>query len=426
VGVRRESTLGKFVTARRAPLLACILVLAVAGCGGGGGDGPAAGASVGAGAPPAIPPPASPPPPPPPSASSASSTALRPSVFLETDPDGAAYLRVQEQAYDPFVPSGAQRVIADRAMGPAPGVNFVVDGDQTTAITDVQAVAMKYGLTMQASSTVSIYNYTYNQFDGGGSIYGAAIKLGDNGRPTNGPTYIQRVAANGMQAPDPTYAQRNNDFIGVEVNSDPIYVRDVTGKNFGDAGVDTKSTHVYIMNATLQSGHRMLRAWPNVEITLVNSIINATPGQSQGWLGGPGATVKYYNTLWCVGSDNPSPSDPRCSMSPTVVEGEDMDAATALSGFVPLASNPLPGVSAFFKSDIDQIAVEYSTDGKTWTPMAIPNAGGPASAPIGDPRYRIPFDLSKADYQFRATFMKNGVKIGTTSQVIDKAGQAVK
>jgi hypothetical protein len=330
---------------------------------------------------------------------------------------------VQEQTYDPFAPSGVQRVIADRAMGPAPGVNFVVDGDQTTAIDDVQAVQMKYGLTMQASAMVSIYNYTYNQFAGGGSIFGAAIKLGDNGRPTNGPTYIQRVAANGMQAPDPTYKLSNNDFIGVEVDSGPIYVRDVTGRNFGDAGIDTKSTQVYVMNATLESGHRMLRAWPNVEITVVNSIINAAPGQSQGWIGGPGATIRYYNTLWCVGSNNPSPADPKCSTSPSVVEGEDMDAATALTRFVPLASNPLPGISNFFSSRIDQISVEYSADdGKSWSPMALPNTGGPGSAPIGDPRYRIPLDLSEANYLFRATFMKNGVKTGVSSQAIDATG----
>jgi hypothetical protein len=109
-----------------------------------------------------------------------------------------------------------------------------------------------------------------------------------------------------------------------------------------------------------------------------------------------------------------------------VVDGEDMDAATALSRFVPLASNPLPGVSNFFKSQIDQIAVEYSTDGKNWAPLALANTGGPGSAPIGDPRYRIPFDLSAANYLFRATYMKNGVKAGATSQVIDRTGQAVK
>ncbi|MEP7210528.1 MAG: hypothetical protein ABI740_06800 [Alphaproteobacteria bacterium] len=316
-------------------------------------------------------------------------------------------------------------MIADQKLGPAPGSNFVVEGPQTTAIDDVQAVQMKYGLTLQASATVSIYDYSYSQFNGGGSIFGAAIKLGDDGRPTNGSTYIQRVTADGMQAPDPTYTLRNNDFIGVEVDSGPIYIRDVSGKNFGDAGIDTKSTQVYVMNATLQSGHRMLRAWPNVEITVVNSIINAAPGQTQGWLGGPGATIHYYNTLWCVDSATPSASDPKCSTSPTVVEGEDMDAATALTRFVPLASNPLPSVSNFFKSQIDQIAVEYSTDGKTWTALALPNTGGPGSAPVGDPRYRIPLNLSQANYLFRATFMKNGVKTGTTSQVVDDTGKIV-
>jgi hypothetical protein len=348
---------------------------------------------------------------------------VKPALFIEKDADGTAYLRVQEQTFDPFSPSAVQRTIADRLLGPAPGSNFVVEGAQTTGISNVDAVQMKYGLTMQASAMVSIYDYTYNQFDGGGSIFGAALKLGDNGRPTNGSTYIQRVSADGMQAPDATYTLRNNDFLGVEVDSGPIYVRDVTGKNFGDAGVDTKSTQVYIMNATLDSAHRMLRAWPDVEIILVNSIINAPVGQAQGWVGSPTSTVRYYNTLWCEGSANPSPSDPKCRANPWLIEGEDMSAATAASRFIPLQSNPLPGVSGFFKTQIDQISAEYSSDaGKTWNALQLLNAGAPGSAPVGDTRYRIPLNLAVADYLFRATFMKNGVKTGEMSPVIDEAG----
>ena len=162
--------------------------------------------------------------------------------------------------------ASVQRVIADEVMGPAPGVNKVIEGAMTTRIANVDAVQMKYGLTMQESGPVEIYDYTYRQFDGGGSIFGAAMKLGDNGRPTAGSTYIQRVVADGMQTPDATYKVSNTDFLGVELDSGPIYIRDVSGKNFGDAGVDTKSNQVYIMNATLSNVHRGLRAWPGVEI----------------------------------------------------------------------------------------------------------------------------------------------------------------
>lgn len=344
---------------------------------------------------------------------------------MESDPDGTQFLRVQEQAYDPFAPGGAQKVVADQDMGPAPGSNYVVEGDQSTSIRNVSIHQMKYGLTLQASGDTAIYNYRYNQFDGGGSIYGAAIKLGDNGRPTNGSTYIQRVVGDGMQDPDPTYKERNTDFIGVELDSGPIYIRDVSGKNFGDAGVDTKSSPVYIMNATFSHVHRVLRVWPNVEVVVVNSIINGTADNQQAWLGATSGTVRYYNTLWCMDAANPGPTDPNCRTTPWVVEGEDMNFTVAAARFIPLDSNPLPSVSPFFATAIDQIVVEYSdNNGGSWKPLNLPNTGGPGTPPIGDPRYRIPLDLSAGNYLFRASYRKNGQPVGSMSAVIDEQGVA--
>jgi hypothetical protein len=354
---------------------------------------------------------------------------VRPALFIEKDKDGSTFLRVEEQltsTFNAFAPASAQRVIRDQQLGPAPGVNTVIEGDQTTDVENVDAVQLKYGLTLQASAMVSIYDYTYTQFDGGGSIFGGAIKLGDNGRPTNGSTYIQRVAADGMQAPDATYKVSNNDFLGVELDSGPIYVRDVTGKNFGDAGIDTKSNQVYVMNATFDGAHRMLRAWPNVEIIVVNSIINSAPGHSQAWVYDTTSTIRYYNTLWCLDSDNPSPSDPKCSSNPSIIEGETIDAAAAATRLIALQSNPLPSMSSFFATQIDEIAVEYSSDaGRTWTALQLANTGSSGKGPVGDPRYRIPLDLNAADYRFRATYMKNGVKTGETSAPIDETGNAV-
>jgi hypothetical protein len=249
------------------------------------------------------------------------------------------------------------------------------------------------------------------------------MKLGDNGRPTNGSTYIQRVVADGMQSPDSTYKVSNNDFIGIERDSGPIYVRDVSGKNFGDGGIDTKSGPVYMMNVTLEKAHRMVRAWEGVEIVLVNSIINGTAGHSQGWVSGDGSKIRYYNTLWCMDSDNPSPSDPKCSTSPSVVESDDMSLAEAKSRFIPLQANPLPEVSPFFKTSIDEIKVEYSTDGgKTWNALSLPNAGKPGAGPIGDPRFKLPLNLGDADYRFRASYLKNGGRVGEMSLVVDEGG----
>jgi hypothetical protein len=285
---------------------------------------------------------------------------------------------------------------------------------------------MKHGLTLQESAMVAIYDYSYTKFDGNGSIHGAAIKLGDNDRPTNGAVYIQRVAADGMQAPDATYSVSNNDFLGVETDSGEIYMRDVTGKNFGDAGVDTKSTQVYIMNATLSNAHRMVRAWPNVEIVLVNSIINAAPGHAQGWVYDGTSTIRYYNTLWCMNAAAPSKDSSECSSTPSVVEGENISSAEAAGRFIPLQSNPLPGLSSFFRTEVEEIVVEYSSNGgASWQALALPNTGAAGSAPVGDTRYAIPFDLDDGDYRFRAWYKKHGVKVGATSDAVGEDGAAV-
>jgi hypothetical protein len=247
---------------------------------------------------------------------------------------------VQEQAYSPFEP---QQTMADRTVGPAPGVNNVITGEAPALVSNVDVVRMKYGLSLQASGAVQIYDYTYNQIDCGGCIYGGAIAVGPNGRPTSGPTYIQRVAADGMQGPDPTYKLANTDFISIEPDSGPIFIRDVTGKNFSDALVDSKSSQVYIMNATLDRAHRVLRAWPGVEIIVVNSIINGTAANAQAWVHDQTATIRYWNTLWCLDAANPSASDPDCRTTPWMLDGEDMDQAAKASRIIPLQANPLPG-----------------------------------------------------------------------------------
>ena len=180
-----------------------------------------------------------------------------------------------------------------------------------------------------------------------------------------------------------------------------------------------------VMNATLEHSHRMLRAWPGVEIIIVNSIVNGTAGHSQGWVYDGTSTIRYYNTLWCMDAANPGPNDPNCRTTPWVVEGEEIATTVAQARFIPLAENPLPGISPFFKTGIDQISAEYSRDGgSTWQALTLPNSGGPGSAPIGDPRYKIPLNLADANYLFRASYMKNSAKVGATSVVIDEAGTA--
>lgn len=364
------------------------------GCGGGGGS-------------------SSPPPPPPPPPG-----APQPLLYIEADPNGALNLRVIERVYDAFAPATPQRTFSNLTASPGD-----IDGSQTTLVSNVHVTQEKYGIHILGSGVVSINDYSYVGFDGGGSIHGAAIKLE---RSTGAATYVQRVFADGQQAPDPTYTVSNTDFLGVEFNSGPIYMRGATGRNFGDGGVDTKSTGIYLMNVTLDGANRMLRAWGGTEITLVNAIINAPTNSTQAWIYDNTASVRYYNVLWCVGATDPAPGVAGCSNTPTVVDGENISDTDAMARMIALPSNPLPAVSPFFASDIDRIVVEYSSNGgSTWQAMNLPNAGGGGQAPIGDTRYRIPLNLAAADYLFRAYFEKNGVKVGNYSAIINEAGQVV-
>src|SRR5262245_10425951 len=120
------------MTAVSAAARFCALVSAaiVTGCGGGSSSSGAGGGS------------------PPPSSSSplpaSPAGGATPQLFVEHDADGSAFLRVQEQAVDVFG-GAAQRLIADQTMGPAPGVNKVIEGALTTRISNVHAIQMKYG-----------------------------------------------------------------------------------------------------------------------------------------------------------------------------------------------------------------------------------------------------------------------------------------
>lgn len=259
-------------------------------------------------------------------------------------------------------------------------MNNIIANVPSAEVLNVDVVKMKHGLMLANTGTVWINDYNFTQFDGGGQIWGAAIKLGDSAKGSQAFTYIQHVFADGMQKPDGTYKVSNTDFIGIEGESGPVYVRDVTGRNFGDAGVDSKSSRVYIMNATLDGGHRMVRAWQNVEIILVNSIVNTSPGHSQGAIFDTTGTVRYYNTLWCQDAHPATIESAKCGTTPWLVEGEDLPVTVAAARFIPLSSNPLPAISPFFNTSIDQIVVESSRDGgKTWTPLSLSNTGGPGN-----------------------------------------------
>ena len=336
---------------------------------------------------------------------------LRPLVYIEADPSGARYVRVLERITSPFTP---QRTI--QRLASSPRIN--ITNSSRTLVRDVTVSNAEYGVYISGSAPVSIENFNCIGWNGGGEIYGGAIKVN---RSQPNATYIQRVFADAMEAPDSSYDRSNTDFIGVERNSAPVYVRYATGRNFGDAGFDAKS-NAALMNVTIDGAHRGLRVWSGVTLTIANAIINVPTGHEQVWMQGATSRLRYYNVLWCVGSTDPSPSDPRCATSPTAIGVDGITVSRAREQMTRLSTNTLTS-NAFFATQIDRIVVQYSRDGgRTWNAMA--SGGSAGSAPRGDTRYRIPFSLTSATYLFRAYFERNGARVGSIATV-NEAGQII-
>jgi hypothetical protein len=82
-------------------------------------------------------------------------------------------------------------------------------------------------------------------------------------------------------------------------------------------------------------------------------------------------------------------------------------------------------MSAFFRTGIDQVVTEYSSNGgASWQPLQLANAGGPGTPPVGDTRFRIPLDLGAGNFLFRAQYRLNGAVAGPVSQAVDEDGKA--
>jgi hypothetical protein len=335
-----------------------------------------------------------------------------PLVFMESDPDGARYLRVMEPA--------RAGVATSRSIQNLPSSGRINIRDATaTLVRDVTIRNARYGVYVANASPASIENLAFLDWDGGDSIHGAAIKL-DRSGPA--PTYIQRVFANGMEGPDASYRRSNTDFIGIERSAGPVFVRYATGRNFGDGGVDAKSDAA-LMNVTIDGAHRGLRAWSNVTITIADAIINVPAGHDQVWLQDATSQVRYHNVLWCVGAETPSPDARECSTRPTAISGDNISEGQARQQVVALSSNPLPEMDPFFATQIDRIVIEYSSDGgANWREMA--SSGSRGHPPLGDTRFRVPLNLSSGTYLFRAYFERNGARVGSITTV-NEDGQSV-
>lgn len=343
-------------------------------------------------------------------APAAAAQTLRPLVYLESDADGARYVRVMEGVYTAFTPANA---IQNMRSSPRININSAL----ATLVRDVSVRNAEYGVNIRGGSLVSIENLNFHDWNGGDGIHGAAIKVN---RSNSAATYIQHVFADGREAPDASYDRSNTDFIGIERNSGPVFVRYATGRRFGDGGVDAKS-NVMLMNVTIDGAHRGLRIWSGVTLTIANAIVNVPRGHEQVWMQQPSSRLRYYNVLWCIGSSNPSPNDPACTTSPTAIGVDGVTAAQARQQMTALSSNPLTG-NSFFATQIDRVVVEYSHNNGAWTTMAADGATG--RPPHGDTRYRIPFNLNNGAYRFRAHYERNGRRVGSIV-TINENGQTV-
>lgn len=345
------------------------------------------------------------------SAAAARAQTLHPRVYLESHADGSRYVRVMEQDYSAFTPV---TTVEDRASSPR--LNIL--SPRATLVRNVTVRDAEYGVHITSPSLVSINNLNFVGWNGGGEIYGAAIKIN---RRAPAATYIQRVFADGEQAPDASYTRSNTDFIGIERNNAPVFVRYATGRRFGDAGVDAKS-NVALMNITIDGMHRGLRVWRGATLTIANAIINVPPGHEQVWMQHPSSRLRYYNVLWCVGSNRPSGNDRRCTSDPTAIGVDGITLAQARRQMTSNSSNPLAG-NPFFATQIDRVVVEYSSNGgRTWAVLAAD--GAPGRPPRGDLLYRVPFDLRRGTYLFRAHFERNGAHLGP-AVTVNEAGARV-
>jgi hypothetical protein len=357
-----------------------------------------------------------------PAASAASEApAYQPSLHLERDLDGRVYVRLVEQTYDGLQGAKPDQDLFGVRFGPKPGDSFRLSGAQRFRVQDLRSRSVKYGLQIMDAKAVAAYDVRFDDWDGGAEIYGSAVMIGNNRRPTQGPVHLQRLAADGGQAPDGSYRRSNTDGLTIEAGNAPVFLRDLTVRGFGDAGVDAKST-VYIMNATISDAHRLLRAWGGGDIVVVNSILNAAPGHAQAWVQNARGRIRYHNVLWCEGAERPSSTNPDCRTRPWLVEGEDISAEAARGRLQRLDRNPLPELSPFFRTRLDEVRLEYSKDGGRWLPLPAANTGAPGSPPVGDLRWPVTLRLSDGAYRFRAAAYLGGRRQGGYTAVIEESG----
>ncbi len=119
-------------------------------------------------------------------------------------------------------------------------VRNIDDPGQTTYIANSDFSNVKYGIKLWAPGDTYIYNITINGVDDPNSRYGSGIQVGTKESPATGITYVKNVVADGKDEPLSSYSTDNNhDFLTVEPESGPVYVKYVTAENFADGIIST-------------------------------------------------------------------------------------------------------------------------------------------------------------------------------------------
>lgn len=341
----------------------------------------------------------------------------KPMVYIEKL-DGKSYFRVEE---DKYLLNKADTTYSNVSKGNGEDRKgfFLKDEGESYQIVNANISDHKTGISITETGPVNVYDFTFDNIDSS-TIYGSAIHTGLRGALEDTLT-VSRVYADGGERPmnvtGDNYTTTNRDFLthdskSVKYGGDGyVFLRDVTAKNFSDAIIDAKDT-VYISNATFENAFRILRAWSDAHIVIVNSEINLGDGKQLIWLADNSARVSYYNTTW-NGKDHPDPD------LIAVHRGNKSEALK--KNIVELKENPLPDVSDFFETNVDTVTVEVSVNGDAWREVDVPLGHG--DAPIGDRLYELP-SLGNGNYKLRTTLEADGKESDTSNVITYKVSDA--
>lgn len=239
---------------------------------------------------------------------------------------------------------------------------------------------LKYGITFRQTGETLTSGMSFDcvQSD---DRFGGAIRLGGSGKPVAGKSYFVNIRADGCEDPEPDYGVRNTDFLATERGNQVTLLRFLSAKNFSDAIIDAKSD-VIIANATISDSYRELRAHDGANILIVNSTVSSPDGGTLAWLGGPDASIHYFNVLW----------DGEPALDPQRVQISGRGATGFERQVVALNEDPLPWLSPLFADTVDSVTIERKTAQGRWIALDRGRFGGDGLPVAGNLRFEVSLD----------------------------------